>query len=85
MIFIPHAPQPSDVVYYFSSNLLFFFSETNSASLFISKMMSVLAVAPYAIGVLSFTFIYFLALPYVEYLRDPKGMFENSLATKLFN
>lgn len=63
----------------------FFLSETNPASLFISKMMSVLAVAPYAIGVLSFTFIYFLALPYVEYLRDPKGMFENSLATKLFN
>ncbi|KAJ5532496.1 hypothetical protein N7494_009048 [Penicillium frequentans] len=37
-------------------------------------MLSVLAVAPYAIGLLAFAFIFFIGYPYVEYLRDPKGL-----------
>ncbi|KAJ5949042.1 hypothetical protein N7454_000626 [Penicillium verhagenii] len=36
-------------------------------------MLSVIAVAPYAIGLLAFAFIFFFGYPYVEYLRDPKG------------
>jgi hypothetical protein len=37
-------------------------------------MWSLVAAAPYAIGLVFFAFIYFVAIPYVEYLRDPKGM-----------
>ncbi|KAJ6084095.1 hypothetical protein N7486_010895 [Penicillium sp. IBT 16267x] len=37
-------------------------------------MLSVLAVAPYAIGLLAFVFVFFFGYPYVEYLRDPKGL-----------
>lgn len=37
-------------------------------------MLSLLAVAPYAFGLALISFVYFLAYPYYEYLRDPKGM-----------
>jgi hypothetical protein len=36
-------------------------------------MLSLLAVAPYAAGLAFVSFVYFLAYPYLEYLRDPKG------------
>lgn len=37
-------------------------------------MWSVFSLAPYAIGITFFAFAYFVILPYIEYLRDPKGM-----------
>ena len=37
-------------------------------------MWSLIAIAPYAVGLVLFAFAYFVAIPYVEYLRDPKGM-----------
>lgn len=37
-------------------------------------MLSLLALAPYAVGLVFISFVYFLAYPYYEYLRDPKGM-----------
>lgn len=37
-------------------------------------MWSFVSLAPYAIGLVFFAFLYFLVIPYVEYLRDPKGM-----------
>ena len=37
-------------------------------------MWSFVSLAPYAIGLIFFAFVYFLVMPYVEYLRDPKGM-----------
>ncbi|KAJ5762285.1 uncharacterized protein N7511_005667 [Penicillium nucicola] len=37
-------------------------------------MWFLFAAAPYAAGLVFFLFIYFLAVPYVEYLRDPKGL-----------
>ncbi|KAJ5388289.1 hypothetical protein N7509_010830 [Penicillium cosmopolitanum] len=37
-------------------------------------MWSVISVAPYAIGLSFFAFAYFVILPYIEYLRDPKGL-----------
>lgn len=37
-------------------------------------MWSFVSLAPYAIGLTFFAFVYFLVMPYVEYLRDPKGM-----------
>ncbi|KAJ5640444.1 hypothetical protein N7528_000069 [Penicillium herquei] len=37
-------------------------------------MLSVLTVAPYAGGLLIFAFLFFFAFPYVEYMRDPKGL-----------
>lgn len=37
-------------------------------------MLSLFSAAPYAVGLVFFTFIYFVGLPYIEYLRDPKGM-----------
>lgn len=37
-------------------------------------MLSLLAVAPYAVGLVFISFVYFLAYPYYEYLRDPKGL-----------
>ena len=44
-----------------------------------SKMLSLLAVAPYAIGLAFISFVYFLAYPYYEYLRDPKGMLAQTI------
>ncbi|KAJ5107987.1 hypothetical protein N7456_004662 [Penicillium angulare] len=37
-------------------------------------MLSVFAAAPYAVGLLGVSFIVLFAYPYVEYLRDPKGL-----------
>jgi cytochrome P450 len=37
-------------------------------------MLSLLALAPYAVGLVFISFVYFLAYPYYEYLRDPKGL-----------
>lgn len=37
-------------------------------------MLSLLAAAPYAIGLAFFCFVYLIGYPYIEYLRDPKGM-----------
>ena len=36
-------------------------------------MLSVLSAAPYAAGLGLFLVAYFFVIPYVEYLRDPKG------------
>jgi hypothetical protein len=45
-------------------------------------MWFLFAAAPYAAGLVFVLFVYFLALPYVEYLRDPKGMDSSSQGTK---
>lgn len=37
------------------------------------NMWSLIAIAPYAIGLVFFIFVYFVVFPYVENLRDPKG------------
>ncbi|KAJ6140334.1 hypothetical protein N7471_006820 [Penicillium samsonianum] len=37
-------------------------------------VLSAISAAPYAVGLGLFLFAYFLVLPYVEYLRDPKGL-----------
>ncbi|KAJ5369279.1 uncharacterized protein N7496_009039 [Penicillium cataractarum] len=37
-------------------------------------MLSLLALAPYTVGLVFISFVYFLAYPYYEYLRDPKGL-----------
>ncbi|OOQ86844.1 benzoate 4-monooxygenase cytochrome P450 [Penicillium brasilianum] len=37
-------------------------------------MLSLVALAPYAVGLVFISFVYFLAYPYYEYLRDPKGL-----------
>jgi hypothetical protein len=39
-------------------------------------MLSAFSAAPYAVGLGLFLAVYFLVLPYVEYLRDPKGRFQ---------
>lgn len=44
-----------------------------------SKMLSLIAVAPYAVGLGFISFVYFLAYPYFEYLRDPKGMLAQTI------
>jgi hypothetical protein len=44
-----------------------------------SKMLSLLAIAPYAVGLAFIFFVYFLAYPYYEYLRDPKGMLAHTI------
>lgn len=42
-------------------------------------MLSLLAIAPYAVGLAFISFVYFLAYPYYEYLRDPKGMLAQTI------
>ncbi|KAI9927379.1 hypothetical protein ASPWEDRAFT_116947 [Aspergillus wentii DTO 134E9] len=37
-------------------------------------MWSIISIAPYAFAVGFFSFLYFCVFPYVEYLRDPKGL-----------
>ncbi|KAJ5297542.1 hypothetical protein N7508_007791 [Penicillium antarcticum] len=37
-------------------------------------MWFLFAAAPYAAGLVFFLFVYFLAVPYIEYLQDPKGL-----------
>ncbi|KAJ5679331.1 hypothetical protein N7462_007575 [Penicillium macrosclerotiorum] len=37
-------------------------------------MLSLVATAPYAIALVLFLFAYFIGFPYIEYLRDPKGL-----------
>lgn len=41
-------------------------------------MLSFIAAAPYCVGLALFCFAYFLAYPYIEYLRDPKGIIHKS-------
>lgn len=44
-------------------------------------MLSLLAAAPYAVGLAFFCFVYLIGYPYIEYLRDPKGMMEKTHIT----
>lgn len=40
-------------------------------------VLSAFSAAPYAAGLALFLLGYFLVIPYIEYLRDPKGIWQH--------